>query len=859
MPWMGGALWLMYAESLLIRGSTPNRIRQAGYGFFLGYAVLFLAITTAHTMTGTVSWPWLMVFLLLFTGSGGLALWRGVRASSSVAGARFRAERKPAGTAAKILLTVLLTWMVFHLVFVAVENLTQVVYPWDAWLAWAYRAKAWYMAGGMADIISPTQWMSAGTAGAFTVEAWTYPLFPSVIPYWAALSLGRWSETLVNLPALFACVAIGLALYGQCREYGMGALASLLCCYLLFSVPLFATHVALAGYADIWMAGFVGLGFVAILRGAVIPGGGQTDAERKFQTVLGLLLIALSIGIKNEGAVWFVAALALMVLVRFRLRVPLLIVAAVSGAMWLGFDHVELPFIGLLGIAGGRLHLPFIGSFELEMHDIWRVYLDNFFAKGSWNLLWVGIAASLLLAITPRGDRVRRAGFSFIFIFLATQLFIFGFTDQGLWADTYTAINRLPLHFIPALIFAAATMTYSRLKPKDAVTNASVARITTTALTASLASAAIVFAGAAAYLSRDLPRTGGETHHFPAAGFKSIMGSSRLDGEQLIVDGFSGGYALLSSGPVSIQAGTHRLLEFSWEPLCNQKAPAFFWREKSDAENLSRITLGEVGEQSIDLAGEAEWRGEISEIGFLFTDNNGEPATLGAVRLQLDGLGARLNRMWKSWVHFERWSQRSVNYLHGGSANQQVSLPMLLIIWLAVTMLLLWLTSKLTGKPGSHQLLMNGGVLFLAAWMLLDARWTANNLRQLHRSIESRWHTNDHERLLQGSDCGYYPYIQQLKDESLGDEPARILIVATPDVIDFYPLRAKYHLPPHSAHVVRELPASRIRDSLDYVIFFGAAGDITHLPGWNTEWQQALIGMDGGGRGLLYRVETQGN
>jgi hypothetical protein len=93
----------------------------------------------------------------------------------------------------------------------------------------------------------------------------------------------------------------------------------------------------------------------------------------------------------------------------------------------------------------------------------------------------------------------------------------------------------------------------------------------------------------------------------------------------------------------------------------------------------------------------------------------------------------------------------------------------------------------------------------------------------------------------------------------LGDEPARILIVATPDVIDFYPLRAKYHLPPHSAHVVRELPASRIRDSLDYVIFFGAAGDITHLPGWNTEWQQALIGMDGGGRGLLYRVETQGN
>jgi uncharacterized membrane protein YwaF len=44
-------------------------------------------------------------------------------------------------------------------------------------------------------------------------------------------------------------------------------------------------------------------------------------------------------------------------------------------------------------------------------------------------------------------------------------MFIFGFTDQGIWADTYTAINRLPLHFVPALIFTALIIICERMTP----------------------------------------------------------------------------------------------------------------------------------------------------------------------------------------------------------------------------------------------------------------------------------------------------------------------------------------------------------------------------------------------------------
>jgi hypothetical protein len=464
LPWLGGTLWLIFAESRFKRQYQTNRLRQAGYGFFLGYMVLFLGILTGNQLTGTVSWPDLMVFLLVFAASGAIAAWRGRTSSANTA----LPPQAALSTPMIILTAIMLVLMAIHLAFIVVEIFTQPVYPWDAWLAWVYRAKLWFMANGMVDVVSKADWATAPSANTYTIEAWVYPLFPSVIPYWAALSLGRWSETLVNVPVLFAGLAIGMALYGQCREHALSVPFSLISCYLLYSIPLFGTHLALAGYADIWMAGFTGLGFIAVISGAIMR---DTADKPNFQMALGILMIGLSILVKNEGAVWFLAALAVIILATCRPRVPILMIVAGVGVTLitfaLGYSHVDLPLLGKLGLVDGRLAIPFIGRFKLEVHNVWYVYWDNFIAMGSWNLLWVLVAASLLLGFkSPNrssGRRTRRAALSFILVFLATQLFIFGFTNQGIWADTYTAINRLPLHFVPALLFALVVISHASL------------------------------------------------------------------------------------------------------------------------------------------------------------------------------------------------------------------------------------------------------------------------------------------------------------------------------------------------------------------------------------------------------------
>ena len=473
LPWLAGVLWLDFTESLLGRKTPPNRFRQIGYGFFIGYAVLFLALIAGNTMTGTVSWLGLMVFMLVLNASGGAAIW--FNRNKNVID---NPHQQPSLTTPVKSLTALVSvLMVIHIVFMAVEIFTQPVYPWDAWLVWVYRAKAWFLAGGMVDIVGSKYWLAATTAEPYTMAAWSYPLFPSVIPYWAALSLGHWSETLINLPVLFAGLAIGSALYGQCREYGLSVPISITACYLLYSIPIVGTHIELAGYADIWMTGFVGLGFISIIVGLIK----HANAGRlNFQIVLGFLMIGFGVLVKNEGQAWFLAMLVMLALISFKPRILILTLIAVGViavlAVALGFTHIYIPLIGSLGVVNGQFVIPLFGGFVLEPHSIWQAYWTNFITMGNWNLLWVLVAVSLFLSFKPfnrpadtwHESRLRRVGLGFILIFLATQLFIFGFTNQGRWAESYTAINRLPLHFAPALLFTALIMVLAFVKKKDA-------------------------------------------------------------------------------------------------------------------------------------------------------------------------------------------------------------------------------------------------------------------------------------------------------------------------------------------------------------------------------------------------------
>jgi hypothetical protein len=296
----------------------------------------------------------------------------------------------------------------------------------------------------------------------------------------------------------------------------------------------------------------------------------------------------------------------------------------------LGINHIDIPLIGPLGIVEDHLAIPFIGNFALEVHNVLQVYWDNFIEMGSWNLIWVAVAACIILGFkSPNaltGYRARRAALSFILIFLATQLFIFGFTDQGLWADTYTAINRLPLHFIPALLFATIVIAHASLpqtntaKSTSSGTSPRFLQLSIAVMIALLT----VLGGTYTILAKGIPENVGKALQFPISDFKFAFGSGIPLSKSMRVDQFANGYALLSSGPVSIQAKQQRVLSYNWQPPHMPQEAAFFWRRSDDPQNVLRAEITVAGTHQIDLSTEPDWHGEITEFGFLLAGVNGE-------------------------------------------------------------------------------------------------------------------------------------------------------------------------------------------------------------------------------------------
>jgi len=371
---------------------------------------------------------------------------------------------------------------------------------------------------------------------------------------------------------------------------------------------------------------------------------------------------------------------------------------------------------------------------------------------------------------------------------------------------------------------------------------------------ASLLAALLVACGMYIFLSRGLPDKATETPRYPVTDLKFVFGSGSQDGNLVQVAQFADGYALLSSGPISIHAADYRVLAYTWEPSQLPQELAFFWRRADQPQTVLRTDITKPGTHLFDLSTEPQWSGEINEIGFLVAGEDGKPVGIGEASLIPDSLKTRLQLTWQAWTSPEVRSQRSINFLYGGDARQPLSLPLLVSAWLVITLLILWLIHRFGGGVGSRQLLMTTCTLFLIAWVLLDVRWAADNLAQLDQAIGTRAQPEKRRGSSDELDGEIYQYVQHLKSTILNGAKARILIIGDENAADYYMLRAKYHLLPHSVEVARRFAENLAPGSVDFVIFFGEPANIAAVNGWNRSWQQSLLPVDSGDWATVYRV-----
>jgi hypothetical protein len=333
----------------------------------------------------------------------------------------------------RALLYVLVAWLALRFVTLLLDVVWTPLYPWDAWIQWATKARVWYSLGQIVPFGRTDAWFAANGALWFDAS----PNYPATVPLWqvwSSVALGRWDDALMNLPWWLVAVALAIAIYGALRESGLSPLGATIGAWLASSLPLANVHVALAGYADLPMAAYYALAALAAWR---------WSRERTVASaLLALLFAAACTTIKTPGVVWALTLLPGVVLALMPRRGPRIVaiglaVALLTLAVLAQTDPVVL---------GYRLHLDFAPA--------WLSLVDSLFLLGNWHLLWYAVIAAAIV-----GWRVLRSpAFAPLSATVASGLLFlvvaFSFTNARNWVTDQTTINRAVLHIAPlALIW----------------------------------------------------------------------------------------------------------------------------------------------------------------------------------------------------------------------------------------------------------------------------------------------------------------------------------------------------------------------------------------------------------------------
>ena len=459
LPWLCGSIWIFY---FLRKSGRWNNFIVAGQGYLVGIFLTTLLIR----LWGFAGLPlhfWSMAAAMAtFTIAGVLA----IRLQPGAATQDARQTHDPLEIWQRTIIAVLIALITLRYSGIAQEVLLRPLFPWDSWMNWAPKAVVWFNYNEMVPFVSREDWLTAPSSALSYTEgagnAWKYPITVPLIQLWGMLGMGTADATLVYLPWLFVAVAMGLALYGHLRLAGASGLSATLACYVLLNLPFINVHVALAGYADIWVAATFGCAVFALH---------EWGQSRQWPyALLALFLALMCTQLKIPGLI--MGAIVGMVL--------LTSVITLNKAAWLavlvatllvsifiitvGLDF-KMPGLGQIAVSPNSITLPYIGRYELEYHAVHGAMISTLFLMLNWNMLWYVFGLLAVVRLVGRKNQgvavylpsleLRALMLTLLFIF-----FVYYFTSRYKFAQDFTQINRALIYSIPVMVF----YLFSRLR-----------------------------------------------------------------------------------------------------------------------------------------------------------------------------------------------------------------------------------------------------------------------------------------------------------------------------------------------------------------------------------------------------------
>jgi hypothetical protein len=196
------------------------------------------------------------------------------------------------------------------------------------------------------------------------------------------------------------------------------------------------------------------------------------------------------------------------------------------------------------------------------------------------------------------------------------------------------------------------------------------------------------------------------------------------------------------------------------------------------------------------VARERNWVGRIGGLALVLRGSFAEPIIVrGAAAKPMTPaqvLGDRMNE----WLAFEPWNGASINTLTGGADAQDLPLPVLLAAVAGIAALVYAVAARWKPMSPAPSLGVVIAAFFVAAWLILDARWQWNLFRQADITRQQYAGKSWRERHLAAEDGPLFAFIEKVRAK-LPAPPARVFMVAD---AHYFRDRGAYHLYPYNVY-----------------------------------------------------------
>jgi hypothetical protein len=434
LPWLLGAAALAATRSAARSPGAAGEIAWiAGAGYLVGAFGLTLWMRALSALGVGFGMVAIAVPLAVATLALAYVAWRREGPALAAAGrsALLGLIRSPGlAGAARALWWLLVGWLALRFALLGLAVNWQPLYPWDAWVQWATKARVWYELGYLAPFALPDAWFAENGRVYFDAAPHYPPTMP-LLQVWASIAVGHWDDARMNWPWWQIAAALTLAVYGGLSRLGVSPVPALFGAFMVATLPLANVHVALAGYADFPLAAYYTVATLALVL---------WSATRNLDdAALAAFLAVACTQIKNPGLFW---ALTLVpgVLVTLLPRYGLKLAAGGLG--------VAIVLLAALARANVTI---FNYRLQLDFDPAWSALAESYFLLGNWNLLWYAAIGVAVLArrqlfapaLAPLAV-VLSAGLLFLFV-------VFGFTNARAWVADQTTVNRATLHLAPLI------------------------------------------------------------------------------------------------------------------------------------------------------------------------------------------------------------------------------------------------------------------------------------------------------------------------------------------------------------------------------------------------------------------------